>query len=134
MPDIKELEEGLSTEADVRARFGEPARIWPEAGGASTFEYNRQPEGHVNYMITIAAGGTMTALTQVLTPENFARVQPGMDQQAVRRLLGQPARKVTYAIASSLGWLGVAGYGVDWCVEGLDRNFAYGADCRAARP
>ena len=44
------------------------------------------------------------------------------------------ARKVTYAIASSLGWLGVAGYGVDWCVEGLDRNFAYGADCRAARP
>ena len=44
------------------------------------------------------------------------------------------ARKVTYAIASSLGWLGVAGYGVDWCVEGLDRNFAYGTDCRAARP
>ena len=44
------------------------------------------------------------------------------------------ARKVTYAIASSLGWLGVVGYGVDWCVEGLDRNFAYGAECRAARP
>jgi len=44
------------------------------------------------------------------------------------------ARKVTYAIASDLGWLGVLGYGVDWCVDGLDRNFAYGANCRAARP
>ena len=44
------------------------------------------------------------------------------------------ARKVTYAIASSLGWLGVLGYGVEWCVDGLDRNFAYGANCRAARP
>jgi len=43
-------------------------------------------------------------------------------------------RKVTYAIASDLGWLGVLGYGVDWCVDGLDRNHAYGAGCRAARP
>ncbi|HMN74097.1 MAG TPA: hypothetical protein PKA55_19725 [Rhodoblastus sp.] len=44
------------------------------------------------------------------------------------------ARKVTYAIASDLGWLGVLGYGVEWCVDGLDRNRAYGANCRAARP
>lgn len=43
-------------------------------------------------------------------------------------------RKVTYAIASDLGWLGVLGFGVDWCVDGLDRNHAYGANCRAARP
>ena len=42
--------------------------------------------------------------------------------------------KVTYAIASDLGWLGVLGYGVDWCVDGLDRNHAYGGHCRAARP
>lgn len=44
------------------------------------------------------------------------------------------ARKVTYAIASELGWLGVVGYGVEWCVDGLDRNHAYGGGCRAARP
>ena len=42
--------------------------------------------------------------------------------------------KVTYAIASDLGWLGVIGYGVEWCVDGLDRNHAYGGHCRAARP
>ena len=45
------------------------------------------------------------------------------------------ARKVTYAIGGSeSGWLGVIGNRVEWCVEGLDRNLAYGAKCRAARP
>jgi hypothetical protein len=45
------------------------------------------------------------------------------------------ARKVTYAIGGSeTGWLGVLGSGVEWCIEGLDRNFAYGGACRAARP
>ena len=45
------------------------------------------------------------------------------------------ARKVTYAIGGAeQGWLGVLGSGVEWCIDGLDRNLAYGADCRAARP
>jgi hypothetical protein len=43
--------------------------------------------------------------------------------------------KLTYAIGgSNNGWLGVLGYGVEWCIDGLDRNFAYGGACRAARP
>lgn len=95
---IKELEEGLSTEADVRARFGEPERIWTEPDGSRTFEYNRQPAGQVNYMITIGADGRMTALRQVLTPENFARVSPGMRMDEVRRLLGKPAKSTPYEL------------------------------------
>ncbi|QEA14559.1 outer membrane protein assembly factor BamE [Comamonas flocculans] len=101
---LAELHEGVSTEADVRARFGEPERIWPEADGARTFEYNRQPEGHVNYMITLAPGGTLRQTRQVLVPENFARVQPGADMLGVRRLLGQPARKVTYELTRETDW------------------------------
>lgn len=31
---IDELEEGVATEADVRARFGEPVAVYPEADGA----------------------------------------------------------------------------------------------------
>ena len=89
---IAELEEGVATEADVRARFGEPEKIWSAAdmastpqsnaalavvaaAGARTLEYNRQPQGAVNYMITIGADGKMTALRQVLTPQNFAAVR-----------------------------------------------------------
>ena len=89
---IKELEEGVSTEADVRARFGEPEKIWDAPDGGRTFEYNRQPAGHRNYMITIGTDGKMSALRQVLTPQNFAKVQPGMVMEEVRKMLGKPAR------------------------------------------
>ncbi|MCJ0765157.1 outer membrane protein assembly factor BamE domain-containing protein [Variovorax terrae] len=95
---ISELEEGVSTEADVRARFGEPEKVWDEPGGARTFEYNRQPAGHKNYMITIGADGRMSALRQVLTPENFARVQPGMTLDEVRRSLGKPMKVTPFLL------------------------------------
>src|SRR5688572_27665865 len=86
---IDELEEGVSTEADVRARFGEPENIWDVPNGR-VLEYNRQPQGQKNYMITIGADGKMSALRQVLTPENFARVQPGMMMEDLRKMLGKP--------------------------------------------
>ncbi len=41
--------------------------------------------------------------------------------------------QVTYWIGEGLGIIGF-GYGVGWCVAGLDRNWAYAPDCRAARP
>ena len=95
---ISELREGVSTEADVRDRFGVPENVWDEPGGARTLEYNRQPAGQVNYMITIGPDGRMTALRQVLTPDNFARVRPGMRMDEVRRLLGKPAKVTPYAL------------------------------------
>ena len=109
---IKALEEGVATEADVRARFGEPEKIWeardlvslPVPGallepGARTLEYNRQPAGNVNYMITIGPDGKMSALRQVLTPQNFALITPGMDLGEVRRRLGRPAKVTPYALS-----------------------------------
>ena len=29
-----------------------------------------------------------------------------------------------------IGW----GYGVDWCISGLERNYSHDGDCRTARP
>lgn len=101
---IKELEEGLSTEADVRAKFGEPERVWPEQDGSRTFEYNRQPAGARNYMITIGADGKMSALRQVLAPHNFAKIVPGMDENEVRRMLGKPAKVMTYQLKQETEW------------------------------
>ncbi len=95
---IQELEEGVATEADVRSKFGEPEKIWDGANGARIFEYNRQPAGYRNYMITIGADGKMSALRQVLTPENFAKVQPGMMMEDVRKMLGRPMRVVPYEL------------------------------------
>lgn len=101
---IRELEEDVSTEADVRERFGEPDGIWQESDGGHTLEYNRQPMGHQNYMITIGPGGKMTALRQVLAPHNFEKVQPGMDELAVRRLLGKPAKRMTFDLKQETDW------------------------------
>ena len=108
---IQELEEGVATEADVRARFGEPEKVWeardmaslPQPGaaaepGARTLEYNRQPAGNVNYLITIGPNGKMTALRQVLSPQNFARIVPGMPMETVRKMLGKPMKVTPYAL------------------------------------
>ena len=108
---IAELEEGVATETDVRARFGEPEKIWeavdmaslplPGAAGApgsKTFEYNRQPAGNVNYMITIGPDGKMSALRQVLAPQNFAKVLPGMPMETVRKMLGKPMKITPYPL------------------------------------
>jgi len=40
---------------------------------------------------------------------------------------------IHYSILENSGWLGV-GWGVEWCVVGLDRNWAYNPSCRMARP
>lgn len=91
---IAELEEGVATEADVRMKFGQPEGIWDGPDGVRILEYPRQPEGTTNYMISIDANGKMSALRQVLTPANFAKIQPGMMMEEVRKRLGKP-RKVT---------------------------------------
>jgi len=101
---IDKLEEGLSTETDVRAQFGEPAFVWNEADGGRTFEYNRQPMGHQNYMITLGADGKMSALRQVLAPHVFAQVLPGMTDEQVRRLLGMPAKRMRFALKKETDW------------------------------
>lgn len=101
---IEKLEEGVSTEADVRRQFGEPAAVYDEVGGARTFEYARQPEGQTNYMITIGADGKMSALRQVLKTTEFAKVTPGLDKAQVRRLLGRPAVTQRYDLKREEVW------------------------------
>jgi len=95
---IEQLEEGVATEAKVREQFGEPQATYAEADGGKTFEYSRQPEGQVAYMITIGPDGKMSALRQVLKPADFAKVLPGMEMPQVRRMLGRPATTARYAL------------------------------------
>jgi hypothetical protein len=42
-------------------------------------------------------------------------------------------RTVYYSIIEDTGWIG-ATWGVEWCVVGLDRNWAYNPSCKMARP
>ncbi|MFG1478164.1 hypothetical protein V5F53_05785 [Xanthobacter sp. V4C-4] len=42
-------------------------------------------------------------------------------------------RAIYYAIVESGGFIG-ASWGVEWCIVGLDRNYAYAPSCRMAQP
>jgi len=95
---IDKLEEGVATEADVRQQFGDPSTIIEKADGSKLMEYPRQPEGSTNYLITIGTDGKMSSLRQLLTPANFAKVQPGLGRDEVRKLLGKPAKTHRFAL------------------------------------
>ena len=103
---INELEEGVASEGDVKIKFGEPEKVWDGDNGARIFEYNRQPAGAKNYMITIGTDGKMSALRQVLTPQNFAKVVPGMAMEDVRKMLGKPMKVTPYELKKT--------YHYDW--------------------
>ena len=51
----------------------------------------------------------------------------------VARVSDGSSHAIDYSILENSGWLGV-GWGVEWCVVGLDRNWAYNPACKAARP
>jgi hypothetical protein len=43
------------------------------------------------------------------------------------------ARAIHYAISEDTGMIG-ASWGVEWCLEGLDRNWAFNPRCKMAQP
>jgi outer membrane protein assembly factor BamE (lipoprotein component of BamABCDE complex) len=99
-----ELEEGISTETQVRQQFGEPVTVVTLADGSRVFEYPRQPEGWTNYFITLGPDGKMSSLRQVLTEANFAKVSTGMAQHEVRAILGRPARVQRFDLKHEEVW------------------------------
>lgn len=101
---IEKLEEGFSTESDVRAQFGEPTLEIRQADGSLRLEYTRQPEGHTNYEIVIGPDGKMASLRQLLTPTNFARLATGATQAEVRQALGAPGKVQAFPLKSEEVW------------------------------
>lgn len=89
----EKLVEDVSTEADVKRLFGEPKTVTIAADGTRTLDYPKQPEGYANYVMVIGPDGKLKSLRQLLNPDNFAKVQPGMDREAVIKLLGPFARE-----------------------------------------
>ena len=101
---IEKLEEGVATEVDVRKQFGDPVTVTVEADGTRTMDYPRQPEGWTNVVIKIGPDGKMSSLRQLLNPDNFAKVKPGLSQQEVRNLLGRPAKTMPFALKQEEVW------------------------------
>lgn len=101
---VARLEEGVSTEAQVRQEFGDPVTVTVLPDGSKVMDYPRQPEGWTNYRISIGPDGKMSALRQLLHADNFAKVAPGQDDNAVRERLSKPARVQRWDQKGEVEW------------------------------
>jgi SmpA/OmlA family protein len=100
----KKLKIGVSTGYDVRDKMGTPTMEWKNEDGSLTWEFARTPEGKENYMVTIGPDNMLREIRQVLTEENFARVEKGMTRDQIRRLLGKPAHVMKLGLDKQEVW------------------------------
>jgi outer membrane protein assembly factor BamE (lipoprotein component of BamABCDE complex) len=78
--------------ADVTARLGKPDAVYPDPDGGQVLEYRGQPMGQFQHMARIGADGRLVSYDQVLTSENFAKIQPARwTRDDVLRNFGRPA-------------------------------------------
>jgi hypothetical protein len=135
------LVEEVSTEADVKRLFGEPKTVTVAADGTRTLAYPRQPEGYANYVMVIGADGKLTSLRQLLNLDNFSKVQPGMDREAVHKMLGPHARERRFDLKKEtlIEWRFRDGqdaklFGVTFDASGLVTGTTITADQRDVEP
>lgn len=100
----RELVPGRSTAFDVRDVLGTPTAEWKDADGTQQWEFARGPQGTVTYMAIIGTDNVLKAFQQVLSESWFAKVQPGMDQDALRRLLGRPGETMKFPQRNEEVW------------------------------
>jgi outer membrane protein assembly factor BamE (lipoprotein component of BamABCDE complex) len=82
---------GRSTTADVETSMGRPAERIARPGGESVWYYPRGPQGRQTYAVRVGADGVVREVSQVLTIENLAKLQPGHSTpEDVRAILGPP--------------------------------------------
>ena len=107
---LQELRPGVSTAREVQERFGNPAMEWRNDDGSLTWEYPRGPQGVDTYMITLGPDRVLRSIEQVLTEAHYARIEPGMDEAQVRRILGRPGSINRYPAKPETVW--------DWRIAG----------------
>lgn len=92
-----------STLTDVRAVMGNPTDIRRAPNGDQLWEYARGPMGTETYLIRADRDGRVISVTQLLTPEQFAKIVPNRTTRAeVRELLGRPSEE--RQLYSGLHW------------------------------
>lgn len=96
---------GQSTEADVRARMGNPTDTRVDRNGDRLWEYATGPEGVETHRVRIGADGKVKEVTQLLGEDQLAKVVPGkMTKAEVRDLLGRPSDETIYRTGLTWSW------------------------------
>lgn len=103
-PGIDRLKPGISGEQDVRGVFGVPEMIIEERDGKRTLQYPQGPEGPRTFFATLAPDGKLIRVWNVLVPETFTKIVPGMPRDDVRLLLGRPGKQQYYELKRQTAW------------------------------
>ncbi len=93
---------GLSRQA-VLARLGQP-ELERRLNEGSRLEFPRGPYGKHTWFVYLDAHDRVSRAEQVLTEQNFARVDVGMSQDALRQLLGRPNQVQLLGRARGVVW------------------------------
>lgn len=89
--------------AAVIAHMGTPARERSLSNG-SRLEYPRGPFGKSTFFVFLDASGKVTGWDDVLRPENFYKITPGMSTEEVEFLIGQAQSSWGVAMGNRRVW------------------------------
>jgi outer membrane protein assembly factor BamE (lipoprotein component of BamABCDE complex) len=91
--------------AEVTAKLGKPDAVYPDPAGGQVLEYRGQPMGQFQHMARIGADGKLISYEQVLTSENFDRIEVGRwNRDDVLRNFGRPAEVVRSRLEEGEIW------------------------------
>ena len=100
---LARLNEGQSSEQDVRKLFGDPAAVRDISGGKGLI-YPLGPEGAHTLLMKIDGKGIYQGREDLLTRSNFARVTAGLKELDVLVMLGRPGRAEKYPLKQQSSW------------------------------
>jgi len=93
---------GMSRE-EVVARMG-PPDMERRMDDGNRLEFPRGPYGKHTWFVYFDAAGRASRAEQVLTEQNFSRIDVGMAQDDVRQLLGRPGEVKALGRARGVVW------------------------------
>ncbi|CAN3990645.1 hypothetical protein [Methylocystis bryophila] len=117
------------------------ARLWPYSNDLPTCAservlaeiarrfWNRERE----YWQSALSLETFDAIRETSFRPRGSSFIPRRGCEAAARFNDGATRRVIYKIGEGLGFIGL-GWGVEWCVVGLDRGETYGPACAGVRP
>lgn len=100
------LQPGQSTTTRIEQRLGPPALRWNEATGGETLVYPTGPMGYHTWFFRTNAEHVLIERKNVLNSAHFAKIQAGMSEEDVLRVIGPPypAWTVYFKARDELVW------------------------------
>lgn len=100
------LKPGESTMADVMSVMGQPAMRWENPDHSLQLSFPRGPAGYHSFMVYLAPDGRLERIENVMGPASFGKIQAGMTQTEVTRILGpsEPGWTTYYKARRELVW------------------------------